>query len=165
MYIREKNIQAFNFMSNSAMHPVHWPQFAYNLIVLNWLIGGNGLFEWRSSRCNTVGRLNGNIAWNNINYWRFDANPEFGIFLSNGCTGAKINKKDEHENKVENWAKQKHNTPTYLNTTSPMKSDGACHCREMPDFGEGCVWVAVLSNPPQFINFAVESAGGANRPT
>lgn len=35
----------------------------------------------------------------------------------------------------------------------------------MPDFGDGCVCVAVLSNPPQLVNFAVESAGGANRPT
>lgn len=37
-------------------------QMAYNLIVLNWLIGRNGWFKWRSSSCNTIIRLNWNIT-------------------------------------------------------------------------------------------------------
>lgn len=53
---------------------------------------------------------------------------------------------------------------TYLNTISPTKSDGACHCNEIKDFGDGDVCVAVLSNPPQFINLARLSCDGANRP-
>lgn len=54
---------------------------------------------------------------------------------------------------------------TYLNTISPRKSDGACHCSEIPDFGDGDVCVAVLSKPPQLMSLAWLSAGGANRPT
>lgn len=53
----------------------------------------------------------------------------------------------------------------YLKITSPMKSDGACHCSEMLDFGDGAECVAVFSNPPQLINFTRRSADGANRPT
>lgn len=58
-----------------------------------------------------------------------------------------------------------HFNATHLNTTSPRKSDGGCHCNEMADFGDGDVCVAVFSNPPQLINLAWLSGDGANLPT
>lgn len=54
---------------------------------------------------------------------------------------------------------------TYLKTTSPMKSDGACHCSVMLVFADGDVCVTVFSYPPQLINFWSRSDEGAKRPT
>lgn len=54
---------------------------------------------------------------------------------------------------------------TYLNTISPWKSDGACHCNDIADLGDGDECVAVLSKPPQLISLIWLSDAGANRPT
>lgn len=113
---------------------------------------------WLTSRWDSYGCRYVRSTLYHLHRQRFESYPKFGIFLGHCCT-------IKNNLNFNFWPFSNSSRSSYLNTTSPRKSFGACQVKPSPDLGDGLTCVAVFSSPSQLINFIRPSADGANRPT
>lgn len=154
----------FRVVIATHVEPERWNTYEFITTWIVVIVVRNARWEWSSRGRYSVIWQNWNATLHHIHSRWFDADPKFAVFLSNRRAAWWLDWEQwlRIENKISKKLRCK---IAYLNTTSPIKSDGACHCSEMLDFGVGAECVAVFSNPPQLINLTSRSADGAKRPT